>query len=295
MWRRATSSPSWSSCTRERWTWPRRSCPPSCAPPSPSRSADWPTTRKRTSPRRRSSTSIPSLLSKRTAGPPTRPRVAPRSALPVRSHLVKTLRQMVLPHNTIHAVFELVVFVEAHSSPPPKRPCKSDAELPRLRQIKEESMSVNPFAMQQQERSQLDKASIQPKEELPDYLTDGDEDDHLDNMPNFYTSNDVTELPGELRQLVIRDLSFLNLTCRRHGDYSASNELQQGFESGWTVSRCVPNKIVENKWKLNQLWWWLDVAQFNSHFKKKKLFASPDQKRLCNFNNKPKRNKQCIK
>ncbi|XP_049823984.1 uncharacterized protein LOC109602359 isoform X3 [Aethina tumida] len=85
---------------------------------------------------------------------------------------------------------------EAHSSPPPKRPCKSDAELPRLRQIKEESMSVNPFAMQQQERSQLDKASIQPKEELPDYLTDGDEDDHLDNMPNFYTSNDVTELPG---------------------------------------------------------------------------------------------------
>ncbi|CAH0555266.1 unnamed protein product [Brassicogethes aeneus] len=91
---------------------------------------------------------------------------------------------------------------ETHSSPPPKRQCKSDTELPRLKQIKEETISVNPFALQN-DIKQLDP--IQPKEELPDYLSDEDRDDNmdnLDNLPNFYV-RDVTELPGDTRGMEI--------------------------------------------------------------------------------------------
>lgn len=68
------------------------------------------------------------------------------------------------------------------SSPPSKRQCKSESEVSRIK-IKDDAMTVNPFALQE----------VQPKMELPDYLSDDDGRD--DN--NFYSSNEVTELPGE--------------------------------------------------------------------------------------------------
>ncbi|KAJ8965090.1 hypothetical protein NQ314_004391 [Rhamnusium bicolor] len=88
------------------------------------------------------------------------------------------------------------------SSPPSKRQCKSESELPRLR--KEDT--INPFAVSES-RIQLDlaKTTLQPKVELPDYLSDVDVDDdvredndtdNLDGLPNFYSPGDVTELPG---------------------------------------------------------------------------------------------------
>lgn len=87
----------------------------------------------------------------------------------------------------------------ANSPPPPKRQCKPerlDTELPRLRQIKDDLMTVNPFALQTDTRDEIEvsKTSIQPKMELPDYLSD--EDLREENTPPFYTRGDVTELPG---------------------------------------------------------------------------------------------------
>ncbi|CAH0555265.1 unnamed protein product [Brassicogethes aeneus] len=111
---------------------------------------------------------------------------------------------------------------ETHSSPPPKRQCKSDTELPRLKQIKEETISVNPFALQN-DIKQLDP--IQPKEELPDYLSDEDRDDNmdnLDNLPNFYV-RDVTELPGDTRGMEIIPKSAYTVK-----DFSHDGSLQ-GF------------------------------------------------------------------
>lgn len=85
------------------------------------------------------------------------------------------------------------------SSPPVKRHCKNDrvdTELPRFRQIKDD-ISVNPFALQSDSRSpsESSKSSIQPKVELPDYLSD--EDMKEDNNTPLYTSGDITELPGK--------------------------------------------------------------------------------------------------
>ncbi|XP_063921921.1 protein tramtrack, beta isoform-like isoform X1 [Zophobas morio] len=82
------------------------------------------------------------------------------------------------------------------SSPPPKRQCKSESEVSRIRQIKDESMNLNPFALQNDNRNQSEtnKNLVQPKMELPDYLSDDDGRD--DNISNFYPPGDVTELPG---------------------------------------------------------------------------------------------------
>ncbi|KAL3268040.1 hypothetical protein HHI36_007171 [Cryptolaemus montrouzieri] len=80
-------------------------------------------------------------------------------------------------------------------SPPPKRQCKSESEVPRLRALKEESMSVNPFAIQSEVRSQLELSTsgLQPKIELPDYLSD---EEAREDISNFYGGSDLTELPG---------------------------------------------------------------------------------------------------
>ncbi|RZB84917.1 zinc finger and BTB domain-containing protein 12, partial [Asbolus verrucosus] len=82
------------------------------------------------------------------------------------------------------------------SSPPPKRQCKSESEISRIRQIKDDVMTVNPFALQSDNRNQVEinKSNVQPKVELPDYLSDEDARD--DNISNFYSPADVTELPG---------------------------------------------------------------------------------------------------
>ncbi|XP_044755682.1 BTB/POZ domain-containing protein 18-like isoform X1 [Coccinella septempunctata] len=81
-------------------------------------------------------------------------------------------------------------------SPPPKRQCKSESDVPRLRAVKEESLSgVNPFALQTEVRSQLElsKTSLQPKLELPDYSS---EDEMREDISNFYGGSELTELPG---------------------------------------------------------------------------------------------------
>ncbi|KAJ8984983.1 hypothetical protein NQ317_016894 [Molorchus minor] len=88
------------------------------------------------------------------------------------------------------------------SSPSSKRQCKSESELPRLKR----SDDVGSFA-KNKTKNQLDlsKTTLQPKVELPDYLSDVDIDedprddndnDNLDGLTSFYQSGDVTELPG---------------------------------------------------------------------------------------------------
>ncbi|XP_018563635.1 protein jim lovell isoform X1 [Anoplophora glabripennis] len=85
-----------------------------------------------------------------------------------------------------------------NSSPPSKRQCKSESELPRLRK----DDTTNTFAISESiNQLDLTKNALQPKVELPDYLSDVDVDDdvredHFDGLPNFYPHGDVTELPG---------------------------------------------------------------------------------------------------
>lgn len=82
------------------------------------------------------------------------------------------------------------------NSPPPKRQCKNerlDAELPRMvRQLKEE---IN-FNIQSDNHNQ-----IEPKLELPDYLSD--DDIREDGTSRFYPATDVTELPGKFYFIII--------------------------------------------------------------------------------------------
>lgn len=87
------------------------------------------------------------------------------------------------------------------SSPPPKRQCKTerlDTEGARVRQSKDDELTVNPFALQQESRGQVEltKTTIQPKLELPDYLSD--EELREEGPAAFYGAGDVTELPGKL-------------------------------------------------------------------------------------------------
>ncbi|XP_015839147.1 zinc finger and BTB domain-containing protein 12 isoform X1 [Tribolium castaneum] len=69
------------------------------------------------------------------------------------------------------------------SSPPSKRQCKSEPEVPRVK-IKEDA--INPFALQEPRNQDL----VQPKMELPDYLSDDD------GRESHFYAGDVTELPG---------------------------------------------------------------------------------------------------
>lgn len=87
------------------------------------------------------------------------------------------------------------------SSPPPKRHCKSErleSELPKISQLQEE----NNFNVQTDNHSQ-----IEPKLELPDYLSD--DDIREDGTSRFYPATDVTELPGKLCFSLKNNLSFL--------------------------------------------------------------------------------------
>ncbi|KAK9879975.1 hypothetical protein WA026_008486 [Henosepilachna vigintioctopunctata] len=82
-------------------------------------------------------------------------------------------------------------------SPPPKRPCKSESELPHLSEMREESMNVNPVTIHSEEHSQLESA-LQPKLELPDYLSD---EEVKEDISNFYGGSDLTELPGGMEMI----------------------------------------------------------------------------------------------
>ncbi|KAJ8909710.1 hypothetical protein NQ315_012850 [Exocentrus adspersus] len=81
------------------------------------------------------------------------------------------------------------------SSPPPKRQCKSESELPKLRT---DDAIVNSFAISDNiNQLDLTKDTLQPKVELPDYLSDVDDDvreDNFDALPNLCPRSDVTEL-----------------------------------------------------------------------------------------------------
>lgn len=65
------------------------------------------------------------------------------------------------------------------SSPPPLKRQKSD-----FRQNKEDTIKDDSVALK----------TTQPKLETPDYLSE--EEDREDDSPNFYTPEDITELPG---------------------------------------------------------------------------------------------------
>ncbi|XP_030761603.1 longitudinals lacking protein, isoforms H/M/V-like isoform X5 [Sitophilus oryzae] len=89
------------------------------------------------------------------------------------------------------------------SSPAPKRHCKSETEI-RVR--KEESMTVNPFAIQGESRSQpeLLKTGLFPKVELPEYISDDDND----ASSNFYNT-ESNLLPGGI-DILPQTASFLS-------------------------------------------------------------------------------------
>lgn len=90
------------------------------------------------------------------------------------------------------------------SSPPTKKLCKSDLDLPRPRQDEHAQLFGNGEG-----RNQPGK-HLQPKIELPEYLSDAeiDEDPRDDNeddnggLHGFYGSKDVTELPGKKYQML---------------------------------------------------------------------------------------------
>lgn len=77
------------------------------------------------------------------------------------------------------------------SSPAPKR-SKSETEI-RLR--KEDSMTVNPFAIQNDSRNPIE---LKPKVELPEYISDEDNepDDQEDSSFSFYPGNEGNNLAG---------------------------------------------------------------------------------------------------
>lgn len=92
--------------------------------------------------------------------------------------------------------------LEKSCSPPPKRQCKGDrieTELSRLRELStlnDESISVNPFETQSDDRDivrDISKSPVHPKVELPDYLSDDDRDETV----NFFHSPETTDLAGK--------------------------------------------------------------------------------------------------
>lgn len=81
------------------------------------------------------------------------------------------------------------------STPPPsKRPCK-DPDIQKVRQNKDDFITVNPFAVQSENRGPVDSNlnAIQPKVELPDYLSDDDREDPINDC---LRNEEVTELSG---------------------------------------------------------------------------------------------------
>ncbi|CAH1378757.1 unnamed protein product, partial [Tenebrio molitor] len=130
----------------------------------------------------------------------------------------KTIKQQISSSSTVTSSQDITNNSTSISSPPPKRQCKSESEVSRIRQIKEEAMTVNPFALQNDNRTQeLNKSLVQPKVELPDYLSDDDGRD--DNISNFYSAGDVTELPGGME--IIPQVSNFNV---KDGNQDASSQ-----------------------------------------------------------------------
>lgn len=65
-------------------------------------------------------------------------------------------------------------------------------------------MTVNPFALQSESRNPID---LMPKMELPEYISD-DDNEQDDNSLNFYAGgNDAADLPGNNR-VCMYDIRF---------------------------------------------------------------------------------------
>ncbi|KAF2905749.1 hypothetical protein ILUMI_00426 [Ignelater luminosus] len=105
-------------------------------------------------------------------------------------------------------------FPSSPGSPPPaKRQCKSDKpdhDSHRTRQTstsKDETMSVNPFALQTDAQINVAGTTIQPKLEIPDYLSD--DEGREDGSSNFNSIGDITELTGGME--IIPQPSNINI------------------------------------------------------------------------------------
>lgn len=93
-------------------------------------------------------------------------------------------------------------------TPPPfKRQCKTDrteVDIQRLKQlnvIDEDMISENQFVSQTENKNSLDPVvdSLQPKLELPDYLSDDQEDS------NYFIRNNTKDLSGDNLYKTIRN------------------------------------------------------------------------------------------
>ncbi|XP_076266790.1 uncharacterized protein LOC143200254 isoform X2 [Rhynchophorus ferrugineus] len=143
------------------------------------------------------------------------------------------------------------------SSPTPKRQCKSETDI-RLR--KDDSMTVNPFAIQSDSRNSAEmKPSLLPKVELPEYISDDENDNEQDdNSPNFYTGNDTSLLAGgvdiipqsgnfggkELGQEFIS--SVMKIRRRRLSDHWTPYDLHNdSHSSAYDLSSRVPEQQNE--------------------------------------------------
>ncbi|XP_050302940.1 protein tramtrack, beta isoform-like isoform X2 [Anthonomus grandis grandis] len=104
------------------------------------------------------------------------------------------------------------------ASPVPKR-SKSETEI-RLR--KDDSMTLNPFALQTESRSPID---LMPKMELPDYTSE-DDNEQDDESSNFYVKNCGGDLLGNMemspqpssflaKDLLDPDITSQNFRIRR--------------------------------------------------------------------------------
>lgn len=85
------------------------------------------------------------------------------------------------------------------SPPPSKRHCKSDRsdlELSKNRtnSVKEEVAGLNTLTVQTDTQFSLGSSSLQPKIEIPDYISD--DEGREEGSTNFNSITDITELTG---------------------------------------------------------------------------------------------------
>ncbi|KAL1497313.1 hypothetical protein ABEB36_008297 [Hypothenemus hampei] len=139
------------------------------------------------------------------------------------------------------------------SSPSPKK-SKSETEI-RVR--KDDSMTVNPFAIQTEPRAQIE---LIPKVELPEYFSDDDHDDNNGySTINFYSANGIEDIIGNNDK---SDETILNYNSnllselpsqsyrmrrRRISDHWSPYSLEQSSTTRNPVLYDVPHRLIEKR------------------------------------------------
>ncbi|CAH1154070.1 unnamed protein product [Phaedon cochleariae] len=116
---------------------------------------------------------------------------------------------------------------------PPKRLCKSESEMPRLNS----NEAINPFAILENHLQMDLSKTLQPKVELPDYLSDDGDDDtkedqESDGLSRFYASADIAELPGGM-EIIPQVSGFNGKDIVKQESLGQGIQFRRGSSDGW--------------------------------------------------------------